>query len=159
MKRAFVAAAALAVVLVAAGPAAAKGPPVVVTVPPFTFPDVNPCTGVPHDVTIALTLRIHEFELTDPERHHFNIQFYADIATSDGFSGRGTGPDIDNGAGLFGAETGGMFTSIIAAQLRNPTTGQKFRVNGNFHFTDRDADGIPEAFVDHLVLDCLGRNG
>ena len=136
-----------------AGSASAKGKPVVIT-----FSDVstefNPCTLAEEDVVTTLTLRIHEFELNDPDRHHFNVQFRLDIETSGGFSGFGVGPDIDNGAGLFGAETRGTFTSIFNGKLRNES-GQMVSLHGNFHVTE--VGGELRAFVNNFRETCVGK--
>jgi len=143
------------VLLIASGiPAAAKGPIEVIT---FSdqFTDVNPCTGMEHDISVDATLRIHEFELMDPERHHFNIRLLLDATTSDGFVGRAVATEVDNGGGLFGGEEGtGMFKSLFNGVLRNPETGQKIRIHVNVTFVQVDSD--PKVDTDNFVLTCLG---
>lgn len=138
-----------------AGPGSAKAPPEVITFEAEPFTDINPCTGEEHTIFSTLTLRIHEFEVETSERHHFNIQFFVDVRTSDGFSGKVVGPDIDNGSGLFGGEEGtGMFATMANGVISNPDTGQRFRVHVNGHFVQ--VNGVPK--VDSFVfeLDCLG---
>lgn len=123
----------------------------------FTFSDTvfNPCTELAHDVFGTFTGRPHPFELNDPDRHHFNGVFRIELATSDGFSGFAVGGDIDNGAGLFGAEEGrGMVTSHFNAKLRN-AAGQIISVHGTFHLSVVGGELV--AIVDNFRETCLGK--
>jgi hypothetical protein len=78
-----------AVALAFAVPAAADPPTVVQW--KVEFPDVNPCTGDLHTVTIAGTTSVHD--------HDGRIVAYSErtITTSSGFVGRGTDTSVDNG--------------------------------------------------------------
>lgn len=155
MRRAFVAMAALCALVLVAGPAAANGPPTVIEFTD-TFEALNPCTGDPHMVTANFTLREHAFDNEAGNRHHFNIQFFIDAVTDDGFSGRAVGPDIDNGSGLFEGEEGtGMFQSIVNVNLSNDA-GQRINIHGNFHFNQ--VDGQPIAIVDNFSERCVGKS-
>lgn len=154
MKRALVATAAMSALVLVAGPAAANGPPRTIEFTD-TFEAFNPCTGEPHMVTGNFTLREHAFDNEAGNRHHFNIQFFIDVVTDDGFSGKAVGPDIDNGAGLFEDEEGtGMFQSIINVNLSNDA-GQRIKVHGNLHFNQ--VDGVPIAEVDNFSERCVGK--
>lgn len=57
----------------------------------FVFPDVNPCSGLVHIVTISGTSWVHE--------HNGRIIFHSErtITTSSGFEGRGTDSFVNNG--------------------------------------------------------------
>ena len=146
----------LTILTLVVGIAGANGPPFVITFDD-AFQAINPCTGELEDVDATLTLKIHEFERQNPDRHHANVQFWFDIETSGGFSGTAVGPDIDNGAGLFAdPESQGMFTSIFNGVLSNGD-GQRFRLHFNFHITI--VDGVPTAFVDNMAEACLGNGG
>lgn len=142
---------------VVATPAATGGPPEIVTFED-QFDDVNPCSGEVHTLFSTVTLRVHQFDNEAADRHHANIQFFVQISTSDGFSGTVVGPDIQNGAGLFGSEEGtGMFASMANGVLSNPQTKQRIRVHGNIHVTQVNMVAIVDNFT--FVLECLGRTG
>lgn len=144
---------ALAVSLALAAPGLATAPPETVTVED-TFSAVNPCTGKRHRVTATVTLTVHAFELTDPDRHHANVQFKGTFVTSDGFAGQFTGPDIDNGAGLFEDPEGdGIFTSILNVKGTNES-GQIISIHLNFHVTLVKGEVV--AFVDNFSERCVG---
>ena len=100
--------------------AASAGPP---TVRQFsdTFVDVNPCTGLPHTVTINVT-QYFVSAVLDRGTH--------EITTSSGFVGRGVetevGPDDEMfllNDTLVNAETGqGIHAQLIVVE--NPATGE-----------------------------------
>jgi hypothetical protein len=139
--------------LAGGGSALANGPPETVTLDPIIFSDVNPCTGQTHIVTLSLTRRTHEFELTAPVRHHATVHLAGTIATSDEFSGRITEVEIDNGAGLFGGEEGrGIATAVTNGTARNDS-GDAFTVHLVFHVTV--VGGEPRVVVDRFRLECI----
>jgi hypothetical protein len=77
--------------LVVVAPVAAADPPTQIS-PTDTFLDVNPCTGLDHTVTIALTISEHS--------HGERVVAHAQrtITTEPtGFVGRGTFSFVDNG--------------------------------------------------------------
>jgi hypothetical protein len=143
-----------AALVTGAGSALAASPPQTVVLPPRTFADLNPCTGATHLVTIAQTMRFHEFELEDPPRHHFNATFTGTVTTNDGFTGRIRSTEIDNGAGLVDeAEGQGVLTVAVVAVARNDS-GDAFAVHQVLHMTV--VDGEATAVVDRFRLQCLG---
>jgi len=156
MRRLTVAVAVLMLGVLAAAPAAANGPP-----EEETFVDVfdafNVCLGAEEEVTATLTLTVHAFDNEAGNRHHFNVQFRFDVETSGGFSGFATGPDIDNGDGLFGdLETTGMFQSIFNLNISNDDTHQRLKTHGIFHINQ--VDGEVKAFVDTFESEkCVGK--
>ena len=153
--RAALTAVAIMVVPVVATSAAPGGPPEIVTFQD-QFDDVNPCSGEAHTLFSTVTMRIHQFDNEAADRHHANIQFFIQISTSDGFSGTIVGPDIQNGAGLFGSEGGtGMFASMGNGVLSNPETKQQIRVHGSFHVTLVNMATIVDNST--FVLECVGR--
>jgi hypothetical protein len=138
--------------LALASPALATGPPVVET-DSFSFTDVDPCTGETMLVTFDMTITIHEFELTDPPRHHLTAREDAVITTSSGFVGRGTRMAVDNGAGLFGEEEGqGMFTFVLNDVLRKEN-GQMMRVHLTTHVTVVGGEIV--TLVDKFRFECV----
>jgi hypothetical protein len=139
--------------LVASGSALASGPPETVTLDPIVFSDVNPCTEEMHTVALQLTLRAHEFELTDPARHHGTTLLAGTISTSDEFFGRITEVTVDNGAGLFSGDEGrGMATAVTNGIARNDS-GDAFSVHLLFHVTV--VNGEPTVVIDQFRLECL----
>jgi len=57
---------------------------------PYSFTDINPCTGDSHDITINFTVRIHDHDgrlVAHEERA---------LETSSGYYGRGTGSVVMN---------------------------------------------------------------
>jgi hypothetical protein len=81
-------------VMMLASPAAADPP----TIDEFTitFPDVNPCTGETHTVTIELTFFQHD------HGDRFNEHGVSSVTTSTGFEGGGTSTFVENdGAFVF----------------------------------------------------------
>lgn len=144
----------LGALLTGAGPALASEPPETVTLNPIVFNDINPCTNETHVVTLALTLRGHDFELTDPGRHHGTSTLAGTITTSSGFVGRITEIQVDNGAGLFGEEEGrGTLTFATNGMARNDS-GDAFTVHLIFHITLVDDEAV--AVVDRFRLECIG---
>jgi hypothetical protein len=143
-----------AALLATGGSALANGPPETIVLPPRTFPAVNPCTGEPHLVTIAETLRSHAFELADPARLHVNDRLTGTITTSDGFTGTIAEVGIDNGAWLSGEEESrGAFTAVVHGIARNGS-GDAFSVHSVFHVTI--VDGEPSVVIDRFRLECIG---
>lgn len=143
-----------AALLTTAGSALASGPPETIVLPPRTFAAVNPCTGEPHLVTIAETVRSHAFELADPARLHVNDRLTGTITTSDGFAGTIAEVGIDNGAWLSPEEESrGAFTAIVRGIARNGS-GDAFAVRMVFHVTI--VDGEPIVVTDQFRLECIG---
>jgi hypothetical protein len=139
--------------LVGSGSALAESPVETVMLDPIVFTDVNPCTEETHTVTLWLTLRAHEFELTDPGHHHGTTMLSGTISTSDGFFGRITEVAVDNGAGLFSGEEGrGMETAVTNAIVRSDS-GDAFSVHTVFHVTV--VGGAPILIVDRFQLECI----
>lgn len=102
-----------------------------------TFTDVNPCTGVDHEIHIDVVVSIHE--------HQHSLVVHADRSgtTDDGFTMiAGTESFVANGNVERGA-----FTD----QWRHPD-GSKFAAQGQFVF-DLSQD---ELLVDNFSLRCLG---
>lgn len=144
--------AALLLVAAATATATANGPPQIETAGPFTSTAVNPCTGELHEVTTFFTIRIHEFELADPARHHLNLVEEGTISTSDGFTGRLTNTLVLNTAGLEGEEEGGTATATTSGIARD-ASGQAFRVRALSHITVVDDEVVVE--MDVFELRCL----
>jgi hypothetical protein len=127
----------------------AKGPPEIVVIPEgFPVTGINPCTGLEHEIGGPLTLRVHEFEHNG--RYHANIQYRYDTVTSDGFSGKTIGPDVDNGL-----DGQGRFTSIANATLKHDN-GQIMKARFHFQFFYDDG-GITKLLVDEWTTWCVGK--
>jgi hypothetical protein len=81
----------LAVPLLFMGVAPAVADPPTEEVQPLdVFDDVNPCTGLIHTVTIAVTLSVHDHQGTEV------VAGDSVISTSTGFSGQGTASFTSN---------------------------------------------------------------
>lgn len=131
------------------GTVIAKGPPEIVIIPEgFPVTDINPCTGLEHQIGGPLTLRIHEFE--QDGRYHANIQYFYDTVTSDGFTGKTLGPDIDNSL-----DGQGRFTSMASGTLKNDN-GQIMKVHMNFQVFYDDGE-ITKVLVDDWKVWCAGK--
>jgi hypothetical protein len=139
-----------AALLTATASALAGGPPETIVLPPRTFAAVNPCSGEPHLVTIAETVRSHEFELTDPARLHINDRLTGTITTNDGFTGTIAEVGTDNGAW---EEGNGEFGAVINGIARNDS-GDAFSVHSVLHVTLVGDE--PTADIDYFRLECLG---
>jgi hypothetical protein len=134
--------------------AVATGPPETWTSGPFTFMDVDPCTGEEIEVTTAFTNYAHSFELTDPARHHEVFRFRGTISTDAGHSGRIVGVVVDNGAGAFGEEEGQGMATVTITAIAATDDGARFRRREVLHLTV--VDGQPAAERESLTLKCLG---
>lgn len=126
----------LTLTALAVAPPAAAGPP---TAMPFevTFPDVNPCTGLMHTVTIAGTEFVHA--------HDGRIVVYGQrTITTDptGFVGHGAGSFLDNGQ---------LFKFTSADILTNPAGD---RISARTVFVVDLSTGTVR--VDMFELTCLG---
>jgi hypothetical protein len=126
---------AASLLLVVAAPAGADPP---TEMGPFveTFDDVNPCTGLVHTVTIAVTFSVHF--------HDDRIVAHGDrtLSTSSGFVGEGTSSFVDNGQiEMF------RFTDILSND-----SGNRIRANGVF-VVDLSTGTVR---VDKFELTCLG---
>ena len=99
-----------------AGPAAAD-PPGEVSMTE-TFPDVDPCTGVVHEVTIDATFFVHSHDGMTVARGDRTL------TTSSGYAGRGTSSFVENGrVEIF------RFTDGLA-----DASGNRIRASGVFAF-------------------------
>lgn len=101
-----------------------------------TFTDVNPCSGLEHEVTIDFSITIHE------HRNNLVLQLDSSVVTDDGFEGSGHETFVDNG---------NIATSTLNFVLNNPETGAKFTVKGHFTFDIRN----DELRVDRFVFNCV----
>ncbi len=102
----------------------------------FTFPDVNPCTGLIHTVTIAGTSFVHD--------HDGRIVGHSErtITTSTGFVGHGTDTFVDNGQVVMGR----------LADIMTNASGDRFRARGVF-VVDVSTETLR---FDKFELTCLG---
>lgn len=125
----------LAALVVFVPPAAADPP----TAEPFefTFPDVNPCTGLIHTVTIAGTTFFHSHDGRTVAHSERTI-----TTVPTGFVGHGTDSFVDNGQVL-------MFR--LTDILTNPA-GDRIRAR-NVFVVDFSTDTVR---VDKGELTCLG---
>jgi hypothetical protein len=140
--------------MLAVVPAAASGPPETQWVE-STFPDVNPCTGEDHLVTLAGPMRIHTIEPSQQDRHHAQWTWDATVSTSDGWVGQDRGFEIDNGGvPAVGDDEYGMYATGHHAVARS-ADGAAFRVAITIHATV--AGGEVVVFVEGGAADCLGR--
>jgi hypothetical protein len=154
MKRLAILVVCVAALVAGSDSAPANGAQETVTLDPIVFTDVNPCTGEAHVVTLALTLRPHEFDVASPARHHGTTTLSGTITTSDGFIGRISEVEIDNGSGLFGQPEGrGLATALTNGTARNDS-GDAFSVHLLFHVTV--VAGEPTVVIEHFRLECLG---
>ena len=145
---------ALGVLLTGGGPALASYPPETVALDPIVFTDVNPCTGQTHLVTLTMTLRSHDFELSDADRHHGTSTLAGTITTSSGFAGRIDQVLVDNGAGPFDSEGSPTIVTVVTNAVARNDAGEAFSVHLTFHLTFLDGDAV--VVVDRLRSDCLG---
>jgi len=138
---------------VTAGSAHADGPPETIALDPVVFSDVNPCTGETHVVTILWTLRFHDFELTDPARHHGTAKLAGTITTNTGFTGRITQIDLDHGSGPFN-QSGSFTATNVANGIARNDSGEAFSVHAVFHVTV--LDGYACVVFERFRLECIG---
>ena len=126
----------LTMAVLALAPPAAADPPTAIPFE-FSFEDVNPCTGLIHEVTIAGTefVHLHDGRLVSLRKR---------TITTDptGFVGHGTETFIDNGQ-----VAKVSFTDI----LTNPA-GDRIRAHGVF-VVDISTETVR---VDRFELTCLG---
>ena len=101
-----------------------------------TFTDINPCTGLEHEITRDFTVTLHEHQ------NNTVIQVESTVTTDDGFEG--TGRETVALTKNFGAAT---FNFVVD----NPDTGAKFTVKGNFKFDLRTG----ELRVDRFAFNCV----
>ena len=105
---------------------------------PFTetFEDVDPCTGLVHEVTIAATFFVHEHDGVTVARG------VRTLTTSGGYAGRGTSSFVQNGnVELF------RFADILA-----DGSGNRIRATGVF-VLDLASGAVK---VDAFELTCVG---
>lgn len=102
-----------------------------------TFTDVNPCTGLAHDVTLNFDVSIHE------HRNNFVVHVARGGSTSDGYW-------MINGNDSFIENKGGARGHFMD-QWRGPD-GAKFRVTGTFLYNANQ----DEVKVDRFALTCIG---
>ena len=132
----------------------AKSPPETITLDPVIFTDVNPCSGETHIVTLVWTVRYHDFELTDPARHHGVATLAGTITTNSGFTGRITQVDLYNGSGSVDAAGGAdTWTNVTNGIARNDS-GDMFAVHAALHVTV--VDGEPRVTLENFRLECTG---
>lgn len=128
---------AMSMTLMAAPPVLANEP--VTFTDSFTFTDVNPCSGVDHEITIDVVLSIHEHrnnEVVHGDRSGTTDSGFTMIAGTESFVANG---DVERVA----------FTD----QWRHPD-GSKFVAQGQFVFSLNRL----ELLVDNFSLRCLGSN-
>lgn len=101
-----------------------------------TFTDVNPCSGLEHEISIDLIITIHE------HRNNLVVQVDGTVVTDDGFVGSGHETFVDNG---------NIVTGTLNFVVDNPETGAKFTVKGHFTFDIRNN----ELRVDRFVFNCV----
>lgn len=101
-----------------------------------TFTDINPCTGLEHEITRDFTVTLHEHQ------NNTVVQVESTVTTDDGFEGSGL-------------ETVALTKNFAAATFNfvvdNPDTGAKFTVKGNFKFDLRTG----EFRVDRFGFNCV----
>ena len=89
-----------------------------------TFPDVNPCTGEEHLVTIAWDIAFRE------NRNSVILTFDTTITTSDGWSGTGRETQVlndnhlINSLSIFVSDGDGSVYSVIGPRKIDPATGE-----------------------------------
>ena len=121
------------IALFGAAPADADNP--MVFTEQGNFVDINPCTGIEHEITLTTTFHVHE--------HGGRMVVHRDhtLSTSSGFSGRGTGTYVNNGnVELF----------RVNDTLTNPD-GDRIRA----HFVFLADLKSEEVRVDKFTLTCL----
>lgn len=101
-----------------------------------TFTDVNPCTGLEHEVTIDFTVTLHEHQ------NNTVIQLDGTVTTDDGFEGTGLQTAV---------LTKNFGTATLNFVVDNPDTGAKFTVKGNFKFDFRTG----EFRVERVAVNCV----
>jgi hypothetical protein len=126
----------LSVVALAFAVPAAAGPPTEFPILDV-FPDINPCSGEPMEVTFVGTALVHE--------HGERVVAVAHrtITTSDGFVGHGTDSFVENGQ---------VLRARLTDIMTNEATGQHFRAHFVF-VLDLRTDTVR---VDRGELTCLG---
>jgi hypothetical protein len=126
---------AASLLLVVAAPAGADPP---AQFGPFeeTFDDVNPCTGLVHTVTIAVTFSVHS--------HDGRTEAHGDrtLSTSSGFFGKGTSSFVDNG----------QIEMFRLTDILSSDSGDRIRANSVF-VVDLSTGTVR---VDRFELTCLG---
>ena len=135
MKRLFLSAVlAGSLTLAGAGPAAAD-PPSEVSMTD-TFPDIDPCTGLVHEVTIDVTFFVHSHDRVTVARGERTL------STSLGYTGRGTSSFVENGkVEMF------RFSDIAA-----DGSGNRLRASGVFVLDLRNGS----VRIDAFELTCVG---
>lgn len=103
-----------------------------------TFTDVNPCSGLEHEITQDFTVTIHE------HRNNLVVQVDSTVVTDDGFEGSGHETHVDNG---------NIDTLTLNFVIDNPETGAKFTVKAHFTFDIRNDELRVERFVFNCVKD------
>ena len=124
------------VALVFAAPAAADPPDSFEFVE--VFGDVNPCTGEAMTVTFVGTAYVHEHDSGTV------VRAQRTITTSDGFAGRGTDSNVENGQ---------VVLFRLNDIMTNATTGDRFRAHFVF-VLDLSTETVR---VERGALTCLTR--
>ncbi len=114
--------------------AGAEGPEVIED--SFTFVDVNPCTGHPHEITISFVARLHEHQ------NNFVATLSRSGSTSDGYT-------MQNGNDGFVENRGGARGHLM--DMWTDGHGSKFQARGTFAF-NANKDAI---VVDRFTLRCV----
>ena len=127
---------ALVLVMLVAAPALAD-PPSTFTDSPPPFVDVNPCTGLDHDITLNFEVSIHEHQ------NNFVVHVGRTGSTDDGYT-------MIGGTESFVANSG-VERGTFVDQWRHPD-GSKFMVHGSFVFNVNQL----ELQVDRFSLTCIG---
>ena len=101
-----------------------------------TFPDVDPCTGLVHEVTIDVTFFVHFHDAVTVARGE------RALSTSLGYSGRGTSSFVENGkVEMF------RFSDVLG-----DASGNRIRASGVFVLDPR-SDSVR---IDTFELTCVG---
>jgi hypothetical protein len=104
-----------------------------------TFTDVNPCTGLEHEITLNFDVSIHA--------HANNL-----VVTAQRSGSTDSGDTMIAGTETFVANTGGERATFVD-QWRNPS-GYKYMVRGNFMFNANTG----ELQFDTFGITCMGNS-
>ena len=134
MRRTLIATALAVALLAGAGPASADRP--VAIADHDTFVDVDPCTGLEHEVTIAVTFFVHDHNGMTVARG------VRTLSTSGGYAGRGTSSFVANG----------NVEVFRFSDLLTNSSGNRIRASGLFVLDL--SSGVVR--VERFALTCLG---
>ena len=119
-----------------AAPAVADDPIVITDTVVFT--DVNPCTGLEHEITRDFTIKVRE------HRNNTVLQVDNSVVTSDGYEGTGHETTVISK----NVETG-----TINYVVDNPDTGAKYMVKIHFTFDTNQGELRTERVAFNCVKD------